>query len=677
MSSLRSNRHRRRWFPWLTAAALAVVGLTAARPASAFSKVGRADGVQLSSPEIVPLFWGNWPTTGTNNQSAMRDYLRQFSWYLSGLMNPLGLEPTPKQYGVWGAQVLASNVIGLGSDTKIHDSTVYQRIHSLQASNKLPANSPNRVFIVFLKGFSYDFSDNSKIDGNLCGYHYYNGGTYYAVVPWELAAGRCDLQNIVSHELLEAMTNPEPEGFSAGTFPGPRSAWTAATGTLGTTAEEIADTCAPQNQLVTATMDTPSIARGQTFNVTKVADDSAQSCAGWSRATSPTLTAIDSPPGTMNVFWTVPPRVVSGGGALGHAWSVNGLPFQTEIIRTGSNLGFAGAPTAVTPTLGRLDVYVYSTLGTIHKFSQSDRSSSWTFGVAFQNATTPASAVSPAELRTDVVFRNNAGTIDHYWSNDSTNFAMDTLGVISSIGPPIIRALGSGYYNVFTYGWNANVAVHSFVPGVGWTSGGPTGTGWLNGAQPKHPVVPVPFAATYVGTMAQPPPFNQAVIVSMGNGMSNGNGDGTSTQLYTPYIKAASASYSFNNGYWDGAEYHDMMPNGFPVAFTPFGAVAAGAHVERGDPQGLDIAWWDYYTQGYVYQNFQARSGWGNISSQSAWSAPIRLGGVFTSPPVLGEQGEYTYVFGVGQDRCLYTTSFRRVDGPPGAPTFAGACNVL
>lgn len=592
------------------------------------------------------------------------------------------MEPTIKQYGVWGADVIAGTSIGLGSDTHIRNTGVYQRIHALQSSGQLPPNTASRVFVVFLKGFTYDFTDSSGVHSNtsLCGYHDVNNGTYYAVIPWEFVKGHgCTMQNLISHELQEAMTDPVPW-----------NGWVTTTGFGGFSHAEVGDTCNGQGQSMTAVLNAGAIGPGTSFSVQKIADNSTQTCAAWSRATTSTLGAVESPPGTMNVFWPVPPRIVTGGGALGHAWSTNGQPYQSEIIRTGKPLFFVGAPSAVSTELGRLDVYVESSTGDTWRFSQVDHNSSWTSKIIALDTASQPSVVTGQTDRTDMVVRTYEGTIGHYWSTDNVNFSFENLGFAQSIGPPTILALGSGYLNVFLYNSDSAVAIKSFTPGVGWALGGPANDGWLDSGQPPYgnggALVPVPFGAVYVGSQTQQPPFNQAVFVDRGDGMDNGNGDGTATLLYTPFVKSTDPQLPNNGGYWKGGDYSLLTPTPFPLNITPFGAFAAAQY--PGDPtdgrfhRGVDLAWWDYNNKSYVLQHFTPSLGWTGVVNKNAWDAPQSLGGVFINPPILGEEGlsGYTEVFGVGTDQCLWVSSFRgRGAGgtPPSSPSPTGICNVL
>ena len=131
-------------------------------------------GGPVLTPDIVPLFWGNWPTTGDpDDQPHTIAFLKQYASYVSGALSPAGQEPTTKQYGVWGAQVINGTSIGVGTDTHIQNAGVYARIHLLQSQGKLPPNTPSRIFVVFLKGFTYDFTDSQGVSSNtnLCGYH--------------------------------------------------------------------------------------------------------------------------------------------------------------------------------------------------------------------------------------------------------------------------------------------------------------------------------------------------------------------------------------------------------------------------------------------------------------------------------------------------------------------------
>jgi hypothetical protein len=193
-----------------------VVAISIPKTARAYNALAMGGGPVLS-PDIQPLFWGNWTSDHNqdNDPNLISSFVTAFAGYISGVGAPQGQEPVVKQYGVWGARVLPSVSIGVGSDTHIRNAGVAQRIALLQSTGQLPPSTPNRVFVVFLKGFTYDFSDWSGWASGDCAYHANSGGTYYAVVPWEYLGspdngGNCTVQTATSHELMESMTDPYP-----------------------------------------------------------------------------------------------------------------------------------------------------------------------------------------------------------------------------------------------------------------------------------------------------------------------------------------------------------------------------------------------------------------------------------------------------------------------------------
>lgn len=87
--SSRFNGRLRHQNAFLLAAAVGLLASSLSRSAAAYQKIGQSGGGQLSAPDIVPLFWGNWPTSGDpDDQPHMQAYLRQFASYVSGAVSP-------------------------------------------------------------------------------------------------------------------------------------------------------------------------------------------------------------------------------------------------------------------------------------------------------------------------------------------------------------------------------------------------------------------------------------------------------------------------------------------------------------------------------------------------------------------------------------------------------------
>jgi hypothetical protein len=636
------------------ALALAVVsGVTmfaSARPAHAYNALSMGGG-PVVSPDIVPLFWGNWPTTADpNDQSHMVAYMKEFSTYISGALSPAGTEPTVKQYGVWGSQVIGGTSIGLGSDTHVQDAGVYQRIHTLQASGQLPPNTASRVFIVFLKGFTYDFTDNNGVsnNANLCGYHSQNNGTYYAVIPWEFVTGHgCSMQTTVSHELQESMTDPY-------TFNG----WITHEGFGGLTHEEAGDECGNAVTTLTSLASFPPFVPGTAFDVAKISDNSSSTCQSFARPTTSTLALGQASPSVVDVFWPVPPSVVAGGGALGHGW-FDGTSWHSETISTGQQAFFVGAPSVVSTASGRLDVYIREVNGQLGHFARATPFGGWSFtiptvngtGVAI-NASAQPSAVTSGLNRTDITVRNWDSSVGHYWSNDNTNFFFETFPS-QTIGPPKLLALGNFSLDLFVLGMHAGTAIDTF------TNGGGGWSGFRSLVPGVNDQIPIPPVAAYLGSPTQLGPFNEVVFGAGGGGTAN------NTQSYLPLATA-----NDTNGNW----YQQW----FGMNATPFGAFAATSQV-NGAQTGIEAAFWDNSSHAYVYWHFGTpTTSWNNVEHGSSWDPQRLLGGFFINPPAIGMGADgQTYIMGVGQNRCLWYFSLHARGVPPGSPQQTGICNIL
>ena len=440
----------------------AIAGTAAVpRPAAAFdplyyntgSIVSTGNGSVLS-PELVPLFWGDWTAAEQANTIA---YLQSFALYLSGFSAPNGMEPVTKQYGVLGAHVVPGFSIGMGSDTLIKDTGIYQRIHLLQSQGNLPPDSPSRVFVVFLRGigqFRYNFDDaGALVNANTCAYHNSNYSTYYAVLPWEVmnanptsnCAGAAGFQATISHEIMEAATDPIVG-----------NSWLTQQDWLHT--GEGADQCG-KNTLAFGTV--------STFT------DNVLGCTSFTNATYTHIGALASSIAdnwSILAFWpTLSAANLDLARWNGSSWSYQQLFDPNALVP--AVVWFIGQPTAVQMTTSRTDVFVMGSDNAIHHvFRDLSGTGQWTW---LSPITSPPglpgfigepSAVSWGSGRIDMVVLGTDLSVMHLFSNDGFTFFTESMGG-QTRGAPRIVSRGTNLLDFYTEGTTGEIVENSWSPG--------------------------------------------------------------------------------------------------------------------------------------------------------------------------------------------------------------------
>ena len=166
-------------------------------------------GTVLAAPEVVALYWGNFVASDINSMQA---WFAGWGGYIGDAIAPVGQDQVLLQYGVFSASVGVhyQDAVAPASAT---DTDVKNKVIALQAAGHLPAFAANRVFVVITKGVT--FSGYGTV---WCAYHGQWGvNSYYAICPYATSGG-CEptatplgnLQYAVSHEIMEAATDPVP-----------------------------------------------------------------------------------------------------------------------------------------------------------------------------------------------------------------------------------------------------------------------------------------------------------------------------------------------------------------------------------------------------------------------------------------------------------------------------------
>lgn len=174
----------------------------------------------LPTPEVVTLYWGNF---GTSDINAMQAWFAGWAGYIGDANAPAGQDQVLLQYGVFAASV-GAHYNEVSAPANATDADAKNEVIALQAAGHLPAFAANRIFVVMTKGVTF-----SEYGTKWCAYHgKWAADSYYAICPYETVGG-CEptatalgnLQYAISHEIMEAATDPDPgtgwvEGGSEG-----------------------------------------------------------------------------------------------------------------------------------------------------------------------------------------------------------------------------------------------------------------------------------------------------------------------------------------------------------------------------------------------------------------------------------------------------------------------------
>jgi len=307
-----------------------IVTLMVAAPALAFTPLHDRGGPVLNAPEIAPVYLGNWSQTDID---ITQSYLQWLAAYMRGVQAPTGCQPVVKQYGVTGASVLLPTLAPIFIDTFTRDliPTEIANAHSLYGSYTY---APNRVVLVLLKGSPANFGTENG--GTVTGFHWQADlGKYYAAVSWELNPDWPSFERVISHEIFEAATDPNPAN---GVFPD--QAWVF---------EQTLTICVPGHCFDVNTSEGGDECQGQSFafnfgTVQSFADNSTNSCSFFSRA--PGSTANCAPLAfTRTPFFSGDTRFFTAEDD----WS--GGDFKAECAVTDRVAGISATPITFSPLL--------------------------------------------------------------------------------------------------------------------------------------------------------------------------------------------------------------------------------------------------------------------------------------------------------------------------------------
>jgi hypothetical protein len=576
------------------ASALATGALTAPRGISA--PIGAAaaaaaagptlptyNGGAVISPELVTLYWGTFTQA---EQDAMQAYIAGLANYISGPGAPFGQEPTVRAYGVYGATVgstFRDTTLPSRGGVSGHAIQVdaQNKISALQTAGSLPAYSPERVFVVFSKGITWDQSVGGGGYGVAwCAYHgAFAGNQYFSIDPLPSVSG-CGstgfggfTQNQVfqaqaSHEILEAATDPGNGATTLGWAP------------------EIGDGCnwgPDSTNMVSMSFGT----------VQKVADRLQSSCSTYTFQQGPGSSVVSWAPGRLDVF-------ALGGShqAYHRSWS-GSAGWQPAGWEPHGGV-FMDNPVATSWAANRLDVFGE---GTDHAYfhqwwdgsAWGPSQTSWEYHAGSFNG--PPAVTTWSANRIDIFGRSTDGSYAHQAYDGAWHPSVTTWephgGVF--ISPPTMVSWGANRLDIFGQGTDG-AYYHQAWDGAAWR---PSQTGWE------------PHGGSFIG-----PP----VVVSWGANRLDLFGQGTDGAYYHQAWDGSAwfpsqTTWEFHGGGFIG---QPVLKSWGPNRIDIFG-------------QGLDRA---YYHQSWS-------GAWG--PSQTGWE--FHGGLFATGPSVTTFNGANTLIF--------------------------------
>jgi len=182
-------------------------------------------GPLLTAVQVYTIFWGAaWQQPA---QSGLLPQLNQFFDFIltSSLLDLLAEYSVPGQAIGHGSRIGTSTITTSepgGGSGQVTDAQIQQALQGWLANGTIPQASGNTLYFVYLPpGVTATDPQNDASCQQMCGYHWYIAGTNpqvtYAVMPFP-GCGGClgpltqieALTSISSHELCEAITDPQP-----------------------------------------------------------------------------------------------------------------------------------------------------------------------------------------------------------------------------------------------------------------------------------------------------------------------------------------------------------------------------------------------------------------------------------------------------------------------------------
>lgn len=200
---------------------------------SAPAKLTYRGGPTIKSVDLVAVFLGDqW--TGSQPPKVQHE---QITAFLQDIVPSSYLIDTCGEYGIGKGTFNSSAflslagqgpgcaVLGFGAKTQattsIDDVEIAARLRDAILAGKLPPKTPQTLYVVFVEpGVTVTLkSQNAASCQQFCGYHNSDGlGMFYGVIPYPDCVGCIGsvldefkaLTSVTTHELAEAVTDPEP-----------------------------------------------------------------------------------------------------------------------------------------------------------------------------------------------------------------------------------------------------------------------------------------------------------------------------------------------------------------------------------------------------------------------------------------------------------------------------------
>jgi hypothetical protein len=193
--------------------------------AAAAPHLSYGNGPLLTNVQVCPIFWGaGWQASA--QQSLVPELNAFFDFVLtSSLMDLLAQYSVPGKTIGHGSRIGSVSVTASepgGGTGQVSDAEIQQALRGWISDGTVPAANANTLYFVYMPpNVTVTDSQGDASCQQLCGYHWYIAGTspqvYYAVMPFPGCSGCTGglstiqaLTSISSHELCEAITDPQP-----------------------------------------------------------------------------------------------------------------------------------------------------------------------------------------------------------------------------------------------------------------------------------------------------------------------------------------------------------------------------------------------------------------------------------------------------------------------------------
>jgi hypothetical protein len=183
-------------------------------------------GRVLTAVEVVTIFWGSaW--TQSQQQTVATGVNAFFDSVLSsGLMDVLAEYSVAGQsigHGTRVATVTVTDIEPGGGSGTVSDADIRSALQAWVKGAAVPPATANTLYFIYLPPGVTSTLQGQQSCQAYCGYHQNAGGIVYAVEPYPDCAG-CNFGSTVldsltvvsSHELCEAITDPDGDGWYDG-----------------------------------------------------------------------------------------------------------------------------------------------------------------------------------------------------------------------------------------------------------------------------------------------------------------------------------------------------------------------------------------------------------------------------------------------------------------------------